>query len=96
MISSDKRTMWQKLFSFFTAYRWLSSVLKRSLYSLKISSTVAHNQVAQKEAAYFNVRNQIEALETKAEDQIDIMKHGFCAEVDIVTRLVHPNNARGT
>ena len=85
-----------KLSSCFTAYRWLSSVLKLSLYSLKISSTVAHKQVAQKEAAYFNVRNQIEALETKAEDQIVIMKHGFRAEVDIVTRLVHQNNARVT
>ncbi|XP_076448681.1 uncharacterized protein LOC143285302 [Babylonia areolata] len=67
-------------------YRWLSAVLKRSLYSLKISSNVGRKQMAEKEEAFRNVRNQIQALESESGDKIDVMRDGLRREVDTVSR----------
>nr|KAG5695653.1 hypothetical protein BaRGS_029143 [Batillaria attramentaria] len=53
---------------------WLSGVLKRSLYSVKISTNIGRKQMEEKEATYYSVRNQIEALERDAEDRIDVMR----------------------
>ena len=44
--------------------------------------------MAEKEAAFFNIRNQIEALESDAGIQIDVMRDGFRREVDSITRFV--------
>ncbi|KAK7481782.1 hypothetical protein BaRGS_00026929 [Batillaria attramentaria] len=69
-----------------TYYSWLSGVLKRSLYSVKISTNIGRKQMEEKEATYYSVRNQIEALERDAEDRIDVMRSGFKREVDSITR----------
>ena len=44
--------------------------------------------MAEKEAAFLNVRNQIEALESDAGNQIDVMRDGFRREVDNISRFV--------
>ena len=69
-------------------FRWLSAVLKRSLYYLKISTHIGRKEMAEKEAAFLNVRNQIEALESDAGNQIDVMRDGFRREVDSISRFV--------
>ncbi|KAK7481813.1 hypothetical protein BaRGS_00026960, partial [Batillaria attramentaria] len=69
-----------------TYYNWLSGVLKRSLYSVKISYNIGQKQMKEKEATYHTVRNQIEALERDAEDRIEEMKDRFKREVELVSR----------
>nr|KAG5695658.1 hypothetical protein BaRGS_029148 [Batillaria attramentaria] len=66
-----------------TYYNWLSGVLKRSLYSVKISYNIGQKQMKEKEATYHTVRNQIEALERDAEDRIEEMKDRFKREVEL-------------
>ena len=44
--------------------------------------------MAEKEAAIFNIRNQIEAFESDAGSQIDVVRDRFRREVDSITRFV--------
>lgn len=67
-------------------YRWLSSVLKRSLYTLKIYSNMGRKQMAEKENDFHNIRNQIEALEREKGGQVEVMKEGLRREVDNIIR----------
>lgn len=69
-----------------TYYRWLSGVMKRSLYSIKISTNIGRKQMKEKEASYYSVRNQIEALERDSETRIDDMRLRFRREVESITR----------
>ncbi|XP_025106722.1 uncharacterized protein LOC112571715 isoform X1 [Pomacea canaliculata] len=69
-----------------TYYRWLSGVLKRSLYSLKISINIGRKQMADKETMSQNVRSQMEALDRQSEDSLHDMRDNLRREVDATTR----------
>ncbi|XP_046544486.1 dual serine/threonine and tyrosine protein kinase-like [Haliotis rubra] len=79
-------------------YRWLSTILKRTLYSLKVSKQLDARSVEEKETMYRSVCAQIEQLETRAESRIKDMRRDVRNAVEDITesviKLLNTNNRR--
>ncbi|XP_050411837.1 uncharacterized protein LOC126826797 isoform X2 [Patella vulgata] len=55
-------------------YRWLASVIKRTLYTLKVSRVIDAKSINDKENELSDIKAQMAALARRAEDRITIMK----------------------
>ncbi|XP_071083351.1 uncharacterized protein [Haliotis cracherodii] len=81
-----------------THYRWLSTILKRTLYSLKVSKQLEARTVEEQESLYRSVCSQIEQLETRAESRIRDMRRDVrnAAEdiTDSIIKSLNTNNRR--
>ncbi|KAH3892636.1 uncharacterized protein LOC127858136 [Dreissena polymorpha] len=69
-------------------YRWLSAVLKRIIYTLKVSKVMAAKSVETIKDELHQVKVQIEKLEQNAKDSINYLKSGINAESDLVSQKV--------
>lgn len=67
-------------------YRWLSAILKRALYSLKVSKVMDAKSVDKIREEYDQVKNQIDKLAQNSRDRIEYLKHNIKTETDIVAR----------
>ncbi|XP_041348324.1 uncharacterized protein LOC121367932 [Gigantopelta aegis] len=72
-----------------TYYRWMASILKRLLCSLKISRTLSAKSKEEKEKTFQHIQSQIGTLEEKAEYRIFTMRNDLKHAIeDIVSTIL--------
>ncbi|KAK3610640.1 hypothetical protein CHS0354_009105 [Potamilus streckersoni] len=69
-------------------YRWLSVVLKRSLYNLKVARVMASEKKDKIQEQYEKLENQMKKIEENANDSIERLRRSLETETDQVQRRV--------
>lgn len=69
-----------------THYRWLSAILKRALYSLKVSKVMDAKSMDKIKEDYEQVKKQIDRLEQNSRDRIDYLKHNIKSESEMIAK----------
>ncbi|WAR25554.1 STY46-like protein [Mya arenaria] len=71
-----------------THYKWLTAVLKRMIYILKVSKVMAAKSMEKNKEEFQQIKVQIERLEQNSKDSINYLKTNIASESDIVARKV--------
>ncbi|GAB1601228.1 dual serine/threonine and tyrosine protein kinase-like [Argonauta hians] len=66
------------------SYKWLSAVLKRSAYSLKIKTHAGKQDLVNKSELYLTLRRKISSLEKKSTTLIQEMRNEICRELGAI------------
>ncbi|KAL3853221.1 hypothetical protein ACJMK2_016777 [Sinanodonta woodiana] len=69
-------------------YNWLSAVVKRSIYSLKMSRLVAEQNKVRTKEDLDMIKKQMQTLETDAEQKIKKMRTGLEKEVENIHKKI--------
>ncbi|XP_045166452.2 uncharacterized protein LOC123529922 [Mercenaria mercenaria] len=71
-----------------THYRWLTAVLKRMIYSLKVSKVMAAKSMEKVKDELQQIKNQIAKLEQNSKESINYLKSNISHESEIVAKTV--------
>ncbi|KAK3579087.1 hypothetical protein CHS0354_029946 [Potamilus streckersoni] len=72
----------------YSHYNWISAVVKRSIYSLKMSRLVAEQTKVRTKEDLDMIKKRMQTLETDAEQRIKKMRNGLEKEVENVHKVV--------